>query len=114
STLITFHPEHSGHPDHHAVGRATLRALNLAAADLDARPRVWMPAIRADELQLDLRIQTIDITPVAAEKRAAFEAHRSQTSGWEERLAASEAMRRRFAWIFQEERFWVWDEGGGG
>jgi len=106
STLITFHPEHSGHPDHHAVGRATLAALDRA--EVDERPRVWMPAIRSDELKLDLTIVSIDIAEVADVKRAAFSAHRSQTTGWEERLAASKTMRRRFEWMFREERFWVW------
>ena len=106
STVITFHPEHSGHPDHHAVGRAALLALDRAS--LDPRPRVWMPAIRSDEVKLDVPIQVIDIAEVAHVKRAAFAAHRSQTTGWDERLAASETMRRRFEWMFREERFWVW------
>lgn len=106
STVITFHPEHSGHPDHHAVGRATLIALDRAA--VDPPPRVWMPAIRSDELNLDLAIQSIDIAAVSDVKRAAFAAHRSQTMGWEERLASSEKLRRRFEWMFREERFWVW------
>ncbi|REJ32440.1 MAG: bacillithiol biosynthesis deacetylase BshB2, partial [Bacillota bacterium] len=77
-------------------------------AGLDPRPRVWMPAIRSAEVKLALPIQAIDIAEVAHVKRAAFAAHRSQTTGWDERLAASETMRRRFEWMFREERFWVW------
>ncbi|HEX6987827.1 MAG TPA: bacillithiol biosynthesis deacetylase BshB2 [Bacillota bacterium] len=112
STLITFHPEHSGHPDHHAVGRATLAALDRST--VVPRPRVWMPAIRSDEVKLDLPIETVDISAVSQLKRAAFAAHRSQTTGWDERLAANEEMRTRFEWIFREERFWVWAPAGTG
>jgi len=106
STVITFHPQHSGHPDHMAVGAATVRAVQRLAPD--RRPRVWMPAIRSDEAKLDLPVQVIDITQVQETKLAAFRAHRSQTSGWEERMAKSRTLQRRFKRLFSEERFWVY------
>lgn len=114
STIITFHPEYGGHPDHVALGQATIRAVQRVR--LPRRPQIWLMAARSEDLQLDLPRVIIDITAVADLKRAAFQAHRSQTSGWEERLAANPEMERRFGWLFKEERFWVYllDEDTGG
>lgn len=105
STVITFHPQYGGHPDHMALGAATVQAAAmLPPAD---RPRVWCIVGRPENLELDLPIVTVDIRAFETQKRAAFDAHRSQTTGWEKRIAENEHMRKRFAELFRSERFFV-------
>lgn len=107
SLVITFHPDHGAHPDHEALGAATVRAVRrLPPAE---RPRVWCPAVDADAPGApDLPLVAVDIRPVSHLKRAAFAAHRSQTEGLEARTARDRHLRRRLGRLFEEERFWVY------
>lgn len=106
STVITFHPEYGGHPDHNAIGAATIRAvLRLAPA---LRPRVLCPAVPVEQRDPGLPLQVAPIGEVRGLKAAALRAHRSQTEGWEERMARDPELRRLFERIFAEERFWVY------
>lgn len=108
--VVTFHPEYGGHPDHDAVGRATVAAVN--ALPPDRRPAIWCPTGPLDEEDgPSLPLEIVDIRSVSDVKRRAFDAHRSQTSGWEEELAQNERWRERFANLFIEERFWVYVGG---
>lgn len=105
SHVITFHTVHSGHPDHMAVGRATFAAVG--ALPEDQRPHVWCPAVRSDEIELDLPLLVVDVEAAEEAKRAAFFSHKSQITGWEEKVAESETLSRRFGRMFKEERFWI-------
>lgn len=107
SLLITFHPEHGAHPDHEALGAAAVRAARRL--DPAHRPRVWCPAVGAGEPGApDLPLVAVDVRAVGEQKRAAFAAHRSQTQGFEERMARDARLRRRLGRLFEEERFWVY------
>lgn len=105
SHVITFHTVHSGHPDHMAVGRAAFAAVRELPPG--RRPRVWCPAVRSDEIELDLPLLVVDVQAAEEAKRAAFFSHKSQVTGWEEKVAESETLSRRFGRMFREERFWV-------
>src|SRR5690625_3149764 len=47
SLVITHYPEHGVHPDHNALGEATIEAVRLM--DEASRPVVWASAIRSEE-----------------------------------------------------------------
>src|SRR5690606_34604230 len=111
STLITFHPQYGGHPDHKALGAAVIQAVEQLPAG--ERPRVWCPVVSREHLQLGIPVVEVDITPYQEKKMAAFRAHRSQTSDWEERLAKNERMREEFKELFVKERFLVHPVSGG-
>jgi bacillithiol biosynthesis deacetylase BshB2 len=106
SLVITSHPQHGGHPDHCAIGAATIRALErLPAAQ---RPRVhclinWRTAER-----LGMPVQTVDIRSVADVKLAAIRAHRSQSEGMLQRAEADPAEAERRRQSMETERYVVY------
>lgn len=95
--LLTFHPEFGGHPDHCAIGAATLAAVRrLPAAE---RPRVDCLVHPRHAGEHNLPLCPVDIRPVRQIKEEAVRAHRSQSEGMLDRAATrpEEAeLRRRF------------------
>jgi len=89
SLIITFHPKHGRHPDHNAIGLATVRAVG--ALRPHQRPPVHCHKSGWSEVQLDLETLAVDIADAMPMKQAAFDAHRSQSEGM------FEAIERRFA-----------------
>ena len=94
--VIAFHPGYGVHPDHDAMGAATRRAV----AGLDGeRPRLWTVAV-GDPVVLEAELGpadvAVDVRPFAGRKRAALEAHASQTktmfARFERRLPEDERM----------------------
>lgn len=104
--VITFHPRWGGHPDHNAIGDATVRAVQRLAPE--RRPRVWCPIVPVAEGDPGLPVETVDIRSVSEIKLAALRAHRSQTANWEVRWSKDPEMRERFEKMKSEERFWVY------
>lgn len=99
SLVITFHPVHGGHPDHCAIGAATVAAAG--ALPPAQRPRLrCIGATRALQ-EAGLEVERVDITAVSHVKQAAFQAHRSQSEGLREQIARDperkEWVRRMFA-----------------
>lgn len=100
SLVITSHPVHGGHPDHCAVGEATLRAVRRLPPG--ERPRVICrvsPQLAEAE---GGKVFTVPVEGAAAEARlAATVAHRSQSEAMLQRLQANpqdaEERRRRLA-----------------
>ena len=85
--VISFHPGYGVHPDHDALGDATRRAVASMAADA---PRLWTVAVGdPDVLRATLGPAdvAVDVRAFASRKRAALEAHASQTRTMFERLA---------------------------
>lgn len=111
TTVITFHPELGGHPDHDAVGAATVEAV---AALGRLRPRLLFVKGPLRDADPGLPVVTVPIAEVRTLKEAAFRAHRSQTTGWDERLRQDEEMARRFDQLLREESFWVAPYDGNG
>ncbi len=93
SLVITHHPEHGGHPDHCAVGTATLIALRRLPSDARPRVHVLVPPRIADPL--GIRLETVDVARTLDAKMAALRAHRSQSEAMLKRLAADDQEKRR-------------------
>jgi bacillithiol biosynthesis deacetylase BshB2 len=94
SLVITFHPEFGGHPDHCAMGRATLRAIAMLPEG--QRPVVHVKAPRAVESLGAPQYE--EISSVVELKNAAVKAHASQSGPmsvfWEQRYQAASAEER--------------------
>jgi N-acetylglucosamine malate deacetylase 2 len=108
SLIITFYPGYSVHPDHDATGAAVVRAVEKIPAVV--RPTLHCVAFSnncVDEIgEPDI---LNNISPVAATKLAAIQAHRSQTEqmfiGMEEKLKNKDP--QVMMWI-NNERFWTY------
>ena len=97
--VITSHPVYGGHPDHCAIGAATIRALERLPAD--RRPLVWVNGRSTDKAGLPL--EEVDISSVSEIKMAATRAHRSQSEGMLQRVRKDpEEAERRRQWTLRE------------
>lgn len=109
SLVITYHPEHGVHPDHCALGSATVRAL----ADIppDRRPVLHTRGFGKRLSELGEPDITIDATSVMDVKMAAILAHRSQTepmiAEWEARAAKDPAARTEIEKQRTLEKYWI-------
>lgn len=111
SLVITYHPQHSVHPDHMAMGAATVRAL--AAMDPERRPELHVKAFgKGVEEALGKPDNVLDITSVIDKKFAAIRAHRSQTQGMIARNAAKmakdDAFRKQMEQQQTKEGYWIY------
>lgn len=99
--VITSHPVYGGHPDHCAIGEATLRAVRrLPAAE---RPRVRCSATPRAAEKAGLQLQHTDVSAAIDTKLAALRAHRSQYEPMIGRLAPEELAKRRE--MMSQERY---------
>ncbi len=92
SLVITHHPRWGGHPDHCAVGAATVLAVGGLAADRRPKLHALVPG-RAVQGK-DLALQTVDVTPVLEAKLAAVRAHWTQSAAMLRRAAPDELAAR--------------------
>lgn len=111
SLVITFYPGLAIHPDHDAMGAATVAAVARMAPE--RRPVVYANAITADAVQrLGEPDVVVDISETAHMKVAALAAHRSQTdvllADWDRRIAEDPGFRSRWGRLRTEERFWIY------
>ncbi|MFS8640416.1 MAG: bacillithiol biosynthesis deacetylase BshB2 [Symbiobacteriaceae bacterium] len=110
SLIITYHPEYSVHPDHMALGRATIRAV--AQLPPDERPPVYTRAFGKASKVLGEPDVVVDVRPVWDIKLAAIRAHRSQSELMlaENDPEAQERLRRHretetyYVWKFDDEK----------
>jgi bacillithiol biosynthesis deacetylase BshB2 len=109
--VISFYPGHGVHPDHDAMGEASLRAVR--SMDAAERPRLWAVAVGAredTEAALGVPDVRVDIRAWADRKRAALEAHATQTKAMFERMneraKEDEHLRERLAEGRRVERFY--------
>lgn len=80
STVLIYYPGHGVHPDHDALGHATVLAVRSMPAA--ARPRILAAAVGDPEGLVAVLGQpqvSADIAPVVSTKLDALRAHRSQT-----------------------------------
>jgi bacillithiol biosynthesis deacetylase BshB2 len=112
--VISFYPGKAVHPDHDALGEATVRAVRrLPEVE---RPTVWAVAVGPPE-QLEEELGRpdvrVDIRAYAERKLAALEAHATQTKAMFERLAAGsdqdEHLRKRLEEGRRTESFYALD-----
>lgn len=107
SLVITYHPDFGVHPDHNALGAATIAAA--AAMDPERRPAVHVVAVdpRA-KAELGPHDLVVDIGSVAEVKRAAVAAHRSQSEPMLAMMDTEPEFRARIQRLFSRESYWVY------
>jgi N-acetylglucosamine malate deacetylase 2 len=86
SLVITYHPRFSVHPDHMALGAATVRAV--ARLPREQRPPVHCRAFGTGSEILGEPDLVVDASDVIDMKMAATRDHHSQTSHWMHELDA--------------------------
>ncbi|UOF90709.1 bacillithiol biosynthesis deacetylase BshB2 [Fodinisporobacter ferrooxydans] len=111
SLILTFYPGHAVHPDHDAMGAATIRAVARFAKE--NRPVVHCMAITKNrETILGKPDVTIDISAVREQKLNAIKAHRSQTealfANWEEEKKKNPDYIKRMEQNWQKEVYWTY------
>ena len=108
SLIITFYPGYGVHPDHNAIGAATVRAV--ASMPADQQPPVYCRAFGAKSVELGAPDVVVDITAVQDVKMAAVAAHRSQSQlmleSFEARAAQSKATREQMESMKTKEQYW--------
>ena len=108
SLIITYHPDYSVHPDHMALGRATVRAV--AQLPPDRRPPVHTRAFGKASAVLGEPDLVVDVRPVWETKLAAIRAHRSQSAlvladddpEAQERLRRDRTQEAYYVWKFED------------
>lgn len=111
SLVITFYPDHGVHPDHNAIGEATIEAVRRI--NPEQRPTVWAVAMthNYEEIlgQPDIEVPVDDFQI----KLEAILKHKSQTGSilekLEESVEAREAFIEELKGMFGRERFFTWD-----
>ncbi len=107
SLVITHYPQHGVHPDHDALGAATVRAVEkMNSSD---RPVVYGHAITRNRVDVlgepDIKL---DIHKFADRKLAAIQAHRSQSEAMLAQMeASSDEVAKRIRDHFNEELYWI-------
>lgn len=108
SFIITFYPEYAVHPDHNAIGAATVRAV--AGLPVSERPPLYCHAFGAKAGELGPPDIAVDITDVQDIKMAAIDAHRSQSalmlSTFEQRAAKDPQIRALLEKMKTVELYW--------
>lgn len=80
SLVVTYHPLYGVHPDHNAIARATIRALEMMPKE--TRPKMWArPIIHNPEEVLGKPQHSYDIRDIFDKKMEAIAAHKSQADG---------------------------------
>jgi N-acetylglucosamine malate deacetylase 2 len=80
SLVITHYPDYAVHPDHNALGAATIEAVRMMSSE--DRPTVWAQAISNDYEEVLGRPEIEnDITAIFDKKMDAILAHASQAQG---------------------------------
>lgn len=111
-TLVIGHyPGYAIHPDHDALGAATIEAVQMM--EPEARPTVWAQAISANYEEVLGEPDVVhDISHIFDRKAEAIFKHKSQASGMIERFnnpdqvdAAKEEWKQRLG----KEKFYIWN-----
>lgn len=106
SLIITYHPQFSVHPDHMALGAATVRAVAMLGPA--ERPPIHTRAFGKASMELGDPDLTIDVSAVLDVKMEAIRAHRSQSEHMFVKMAADPAAKERIERERSLERYWVW------
>lgn len=112
SLVLTHYPEHGVHPDHDALGVATIEAVRLM--DEAIRPTLWASAITQD---FEKVLGDPDIVIKLDEEQLKFKfdaimQHKSQAEGLLKKLQDTpeelQAFMEGFKERFSQERFFTW------
>lgn len=107
--VITHYPGHGVHPDHDALGAATVRAVEKLPAQ--TRPRLHCMAITRNRVEaLGEATEQVDIRELKDIKLEAIRAHRSQSEAMlanlDKEYADNPYGREQLERFFQHELFW--------
>lgn len=110
SLVITYHPRYSVHPDHMALGAATVAAV--ASMPPEKRPPVHCRAFGTGVETLGPADITNDVSAVLDIKMDAIRAHASQTQGMlaemEEKMAKDPELAKTMAKQRSVETYWIY------
>lgn len=112
SLVITHYPDYAIHPDHDALGAATIEAVRLM--DPKDRPTVWAQAITDNYQEVLGEIDIVhDITDIFDEKLAAIAVHKSQADGMLKSMNGNpeidETVKENLKSRLAIEQFYIWD-----
>ncbi len=112
SLVITFDPIYGVHPDHNALGNATIEALKLISPD--KRPKLWVRPVTVNyQEMLGEADFSFDIEPYFDEKMAAIGAHHSQADGilgeMLKKARVSNEVREKALEVLGKEEYYIWD-----
>lgn len=112
SLVITHYPGHGVHPDHNALGEATIEAVRRM--DENKRPTVWAAAITNEfEKVLGEPEVVIPVEEALTFKLDAILKHKSQADGMLEKLRDTPEDMKEYIEGFKErlgtERFFIWN-----
>lgn len=111
SLVITHYPGYAVHPDHNALGEATIEAVKLM--EEEKRPEVWAQAIsRSFEETLGTPDVTHDVNDLFDKKIEAIFAHKSQAGGMISSFSGEtpDAIKEKTAFQrrMSKEQFYIW------
>ncbi|QQE77802.1 bacillithiol biosynthesis deacetylase BshB2 [Alicyclobacillus sp. SO9] len=107
--IITQYPGFAVHPDHNAMGHATV--LAVAKLPKESRPPVHCMAMARNRFDaLGRPDVVVDITQTSKTKLNAIRAHRSQSEGLLQQFESGQDMaaKRRVEQFLQQEMFWLY------
>lgn len=111
SLVIGHYPGYAIHPDHDALGAATLEAVGLM--DPAERPTVWVQAISANYEEVLGKPDVVhDVTNIFDQKVEAIFKHKSQASGMLERFNDPDraiSARKEWEQRLGKEQFYIWE-----
>lgn len=106
SLIITFHPIHGGHPDHNAIGAATIEAVRSLPPERRLVVKCMLNWRIVEKLQMPVEI--VDISATVEGKWAAIAAHTSQSQNMESMWPQDPALRERMQAERQRERYYTY------
>lgn len=112
SLVITFDPIYGVHPDHNALGKATIEALKLISPD--KRPKLWVRPVTVNYREMLGEADfSFDIEAYFDEKMAAIGAHHSQADGilgeMLKKAHVSTEVRKKALEVLGKEEYYTWN-----
>lgn len=112
SLVITHHPLYSVHPDHNAIGAATIEAFRMMKPE--NRPVMWVrPVVKNYRDILGAPDVTYDARDVFEKKMEAIAAHRSQADGilgdMLRKAKVSDEVMEQAMDVLGIEDYYIWD-----
>jgi N-acetylglucosamine malate deacetylase 2 len=109
--VITHYPGYAVHPDHNALGEATIRAISRLP--LQERPIVYAHAFSRDCQDILGPADIVnDISDLSEVKLAAVRAHKSQSQLFISRISKGktkeDSSKNSFSHMLQRESFWTY------
>lgn len=111
SLVITHYPDYAIHPDHNALGEATIEAVRRM--DKEDRPTLWAQAIEQGHEEILGEHDVVhDISANFDEKVEAILTHKSQAEGMLKKIGGElkirDSEKKRMKKRLSKEQFYIW------